>query len=121
MESLIIEIENRAFIVHFENDEYLTIKTNWYGSVAEICVFDDGVWEYQSSKSSDTTNDLEKARIWFDFIFCWRGCWEDRIYFKEEEFWHGEIMIIPSIWKKIEDVLKKKIKLDNPDYEFFDD
>lgn len=116
-----IEANGNYFMIHLENEGWEGLYKSWLsGSVAQIQMFDGGGWEYQSNSSSDFADELKDARIWFTFSFCWRGVWEGRIYFKDDEYWSEEMKTIPMIWEQIEVVLKNKIKLDNPDYKHYD-
>ena len=43
----------------------------------------------------------EDCRCAFEFNF-WRGVWEGRIYFKDEEYWSEELKVMSDIWEQIE-------------------
>lgn len=118
LEPIIIKANDEHFIVHFENEGSEGCNMRWSGAVTEIIMYNDNTWEYSSNASFDFITDLKDARIWFEFLFCWRGVWEGRIYFKDDEYWCEEMKTIPKIWKQIEVVLKNKIKSDNPNDKF---
>ena len=120
MEPKILNINNEDFIIHFKDEGLPSYKTNWSGTATEIQVFSDGTWMYQSNHSSDFVNELKDARVWFEWSFRWRGVWEGRIYFKDEEYWSEEMETIPLLWKQIKVLVKKKIKSDNPGMRFDD-
>lgn len=121
MEPKLIEANGDDFIVHFTNEGSPDYKMRWSGTVAEIQKFNDGIWEYRSNESSGFVADLKDARVWFEFSYCWRGVWEGRIYFKDSEYWCEEMKTMPAIWAQIEAIMKERIKLDNPDYGYFDE
>jgi hypothetical protein len=121
LEKTIIRANNEDFIAHFKFEGDENYKMSWSGTVAEIQIFDDGTWMYKSKVSSDFTDNLKDARIWFRWSFCWRGAWEGRVYFMDTEYWCEEMETIAEIWKQIERIVKNKIKSDNPDYGAFDD
>lgn len=56
----------------------------WSGKVYPIISHDDG-FVYFSEQSSDSVTDIKDARLWFEWSFVWRGVWEGRVYFKQEE------------------------------------
>lgn len=119
MEPIFIHAEPNQFIVHFEPQDSDN-KMRWEGSVYEIIRYMDDSWAYLSNESSDVVGNKEDARCWFSFIYCWRGVWEGRVYFQDDEYWGEEIEIISLVWDHLEIHLQKKIALDNPDYKFFD-
>ena len=57
----------------------------------------------------------EGARCLFEFSFCWRGIWEGRIYFKDDEYWGEELEELKNLWDKIQAVFKERIKKEFPD------
>lgn len=120
MEPELISADYTDFIVHFErsgNDP--DYKMSWCGSATEIQKYSDGSWQYASDTSSDSTGKREEARVWFGWSFCWRGVWEGRIYFKQEEFWCEDLEAIPKLWNEIQARVKEQIKKDNPGLRVF--
>lgn len=116
MEPILIKVNETNFIIHFYDGN----DTSWYGEVAQIYNFTDGTWMYISKESDEPVEYLKDARIWFDFSFSYRGIWEGRIHFKDDEYWSNEMKTIPLLWDEIESIMKEKIKSDNPDYDFCD-
>ena len=107
LEPKIIKANGDDFIIHFEH------RYNGYrldGTATQIVMFTDGSWQYQSNTSSDLTEDRDKARVWFEWSFCWRGIWEGRIYFRDDEYWSEEMETIPELWRQIEMAAKKYIR-----------
>lgn len=120
MEPKIIEANHESFVINFKNGGSSDYNMRWSGMAIQIQEYSDGTWLYQSNKSSDSTENIAEARVWFEWSFCWRGVWEGRIYFKGDEYWCQEMETIPEIWKQIEAIVKERIMLDNPDYGSFD-
>lgn len=121
MESKIIRInELENFIVHFKDEGRPDHNMSWSGTVAQIQMYDDTTWLYMSKSSCESTDNLENARVWFEWSIRWVGVWDMRVYLKQEEMWGAEIETIPLIWKQIEAIVKKRIKADNPDEDLDD-
>jgi hypothetical protein len=116
----IIKANEETFMVLFENTGSSDYNASWKGLVLEIHLFTDESWEYRSKDSSDLTEDVDQARVLFEWSFCWRGVWEGRIYFKDDEYWSSEIKTISDIWDVIEAKFKEQIINDNPEYSHFD-
>lgn len=93
-------------IGHFEGSVYPI--TRWTGQNST------SGFSYNSAKSSDLVDTIEEARNYFDFSFCWRGVWEGRIYFKDDEYWSEELQSMAEIWAKLEVELKKRIRATRP-------
>ena len=119
----IMRTEDTPFIVHFDREGASTMT--YWGKVYEtrqIGSGGDATHEYVSftwgpSKTYEKAND--DCRILFEFMFCWRGCWEGRIQFpNEEEFWCEQLKEFSALWDIIEKRLKKIIIENNPDCDF---
>ncbi len=111
MEQLFIEVEHEHFLVEFEE------RGGWYdGTVYPIAQWesastDEKSWSFVSKTSGGDTHDElnDDCRIMFCFLFCWRGVWEGRLYFKDDEYWSNELMVMAKLWEKIEPIIKDKI------------
>lgn len=122
MENFFIETEDQKYIIHY------SIENNWYSGnvypITEWTHLPTGKtgWSYEShSFGGDTHEELnEDCRCLFAFNFVWRGVWEGRIYFKDDEYWSEEIRMMADLWDKIEIVLKDKIKKSNTEYSYDD-
>ena len=79
-------------------------------------------WSFRNPLDGGTTDVLSEAVVMFEFSFCWRGVWEGRVYFKQEEYWSEEIAEMNDIWNQIEPLLKDKIKAYDPQpYPYYED
>lgn len=121
MQRVFIGVEHEKFAVEFEE------KNGWYdGNVYPIDEWNKATgetgWSYQSKSSGgdmhDTLND--DCRIMFAFLFVWRGVWEGRIYFKDDEYWSEELRTMADVWDKLQPILKDKIRQANPEYTYDD-
>jgi hypothetical protein len=54
-------------------------------------------------------------RMLFEYIFCWRGVWEGRLYFKDSEYWSEDLEVMHRIWIILENKLKEIIRDADPD------
>jgi hypothetical protein len=120
MEKIIVDLGNESFIIHLSKDEHwkegLVYPIDKYVNRKEPPLF-----SYHSSEGGCIHLETDKgARCLFEFSFCWRGIWEGRIYFKDDEYWSDELQTITKLWNKIEDIFKERIKKENPDNEYDD-
>lgn len=60
----------------------------------------------------------DDSRLMFEFIFEWRGVWEGRIYFRDDEFWSEELSHMTDFWNQLEVKLMDLIIAANPEYKF---
>ncbi len=125
LERIFIETNNERFVIEFQdiNSGFLTDVfgkfVNFRGLAYPILDWQRATgkekgWSYTSTHDGGTTDDLNDARIMFEFSFCWRGVWEGRIYFKDDEYWCEEINTMSELWKLIEPQLKDRIRKANP-------
>lgn len=114
---LVSELED--FVVMFTDEGTSDYRMRWSGKVYPVTRYDDH-FAFKLDQDMSDTQDETKARKWFDFSFCWRGVWEGRVYFTNDEFWGEDLSIINDLWNQIEKIMKDKIKEDNPDYGHFD-
>jgi|SRR6186713_696052 len=119
MSEFIIELENEKFNIILNDDE------SWLrGHVYPIIEWTRGNesgWSYTSKINGECLDkfDIDCRKI-FAFNFCWRGVWEGRIYFEDDEYWSEELKIISQAWDKIEIELKNIIKNKYPNYNYDD-
>lgn len=85
------------------------------------CIHRDGriSFEYQSSTNSldyfEEVND--ECKLYFRFNFMWRGVWEGRIYFpNDEEFFSEELEEMNLLWNCLVEQMKSDIRKANPDW-----
>lgn len=120
MKKIFINADDEDFVVHIEQNQ---AYANWInGRVYPIQRYEyvktgKKDWGYvllQDGTSTDSHEPNDDCRVMFDFSFCWRGVWEGRIYFKDDEYWSEELNTINEAWKKILPVLKSIIKHIDP-------
>ena len=98
---MIYEIKGEKYdVITSENERWVN------GSVYHVMYLEGDIPYYYLKDSSNPTLDKKEARILFDFSFTWRGVWESRIYFKDDEYWGSELEEIYMLWSKIEINLK---------------
>lgn len=121
MNKSIITIDHNTHSVEYSEDGF------WYkGSAYPVSVYDFDEREkvfYISKKDGGdilSPGATEDIRVLFEFSFCYRGVWEGRIYFKDDEYWSEELMDMAKLWDEIQIVLKEKIKVQNPEQLFVD-
>lgn len=71
-------------------------------------------WEYNDIHKSETFHkefNGATCKKLFEFSFCWRGVWEGRVYFPDDqEYWSEELTDIYQAWIQIESYLKGVIR-----------
>ena len=106
-EGLHITVNDEHFVIHKEKGTFSnTIKGSVFSTIE---YYNTGEVVYESIKDGGGTEDINEARHWFDFSFCWRGVWEGRIYFKDDEYWSEEMKTISELWDRLEVFLKKEL------------
>jgi hypothetical protein len=119
MTPIFLESESEDFAVFLKDEGSPEYRMRWSGEVYPIYKYTDGFYFIHENNSGNEL-DKAKARMWFEFSYCWRGVWEGRVYPKQEEFWGEDISIVSDLWDQIEKICKDKITADNPDYKHFD-
>lgn len=90
---------------HFEYEVHYTLD-NWR---VEFSVYPIGHWtgpngtegySYSAKTSSDDVYefDPETCRCLFEGSYVWRGVWEGRLYFKDDEYWDHELAEMSSLF-----------------------
>lgn len=69
---------------------------------------------FKSKNTDSETERKEDGRCLFTFSFCWRGVWEGRVYFKDDEYWGAELSQMSRLWSMIVDHSKMSIKAKYP-------
>lgn len=115
MEQVFIKTDYSEYVAHIEQDKSRLIN-QINGRVYPITYYkvgatDEEGWGYDSrSIGGETHKQLnDDCRVMFDFSFCWRGDWESRVYFKDDDYWGGELESIADIWGQLIPILKEKI------------
>lgn len=106
-------------IAHIENHDGRYKGTLYPVTECHYIYSDEIGLEYESSADSSVyfKEPNEECKIYFRFEFCWRGVWEGRIYFpNDEEFWDRELKVMSDLWDLLEKELQSKIIEANPEY-----
>ena len=123
MEKIIISVsDGECFIAHILSEPDRKMYHHGTLYFAQRYQSSDGktAVEYTDGHSNGSPEPNEDTKIAFEFSFTWRGVWEGRIYFKEAEYWSSDLDSMNNAWNELENILKEKIKRDNPDYKYFD-
>lgn len=121
MNKQIITIEHNTYSLEYNEDEF-----RYTGNVYPVSVYDfddrEDVFYISKKDGGDILSSgvTEDVRVLFEFSFCYRGVWEGRIYFNDDEYWSEELMEMAKLWDEIQIVLKEKIKVQNPKQLFVD-
>ena len=108
MKKIGINLHGDDFVIHLDDENFR--KT---GKVYPILRHGKD-WSYKSLSGGSIANDFKDARCLFSFSFCWRGVWEGRIYFEDEEFWSEELNTMKLLWDTVEIYLKGLVSDENP-------
>jgi len=70
-------------------------------------------WSYTSASSGgEMYDDLnDDCKCLFEISICWRGCWDNRIYFKQEEYFSEDLEDMKNYVEEIEKLLQEEIKV----------
>jgi len=102
-----VDINRDLRLVQYKGDVYPTYL---------ISVDSEGrnQYQYYSKHTGDLTETFgDDCRKLFSFVAQWRGLWDFRIYFKDEEYWAEEIDVMNHLWKQIENIIKNETELDD--------
>lgn len=113
MKDIIIKTSQTDFIVHSSYKSGII-----EGMVYELDTLEDGRIFYRYKDSSECTEKKREARCFLEFQYMWRGIWEGRVYFKDDEYWSGELKDISNMWDELKPKLKQKIKEENPENQY---
>lgn len=61
----------------------------------------------------------EKCRVLFEFNINWRGCWDNRVYLIDDEYFGDEMTDIYLCYKFVEKTFKERLKKDFPKHSEF--
>lgn len=90
------------------------------GRVLEGEIEEEGLILYRNSFDGNDTIDPKEARNLFTFSYRWRGVWEGRVYFQDDEYWGFELKQLSDLWTLIEDHCKMVIRSKFP-ADYYDD
>lgn len=111
-----IEVNENHFSVEYE-EKNGWLEGNVYAVVrGESAVTGQTDWSYLSKTHGGETHETlnDDCRNLFSFLFVWRGVWEGRIYFQDDEYWSEELSMMTGVWNQLEPQLKEVIRKANP-------
>lgn len=111
MEKIFFDLENESFVVHLVKDDHW--KEGYVYPIIRYLGTND--WSYESHHDGGGIETEDGATCLFSFLFCWRGVWEGRIFFQDDEYWSEQLPVISDLWAEIEKNLKARIKKQYPD------
>ena len=118
----VISIGDDHFIVH------MRLEDGFMGGVpsrAQADVYEAIRWEkpstgesgvsYSGRQLGGTTHDElnDDCVKPFTMTVCWRGCWDERCYPGEEEYWDGDFAKMAAVEERIKPMLREMIKAVN--------
>jgi hypothetical protein len=87
--------------------------------------FDDNMYGYWDKRTLLTDIHFKfnnDCLMCMEGSLCWRGVWEERIYFPDGSEHSGlDLFCYNELWELLYPILKDMIKSDNPDYKYFDE
>lgn len=113
----IITVGDDTYIVHMElHDGFLGGSPNR----AQADVYDSIPWEksdgtkgvgYSSGTEGCLAHDElnDDCRKPFTMTVCWRGCWDERCYPGDDEYWDGEFAKMAAVEEVIKPMLRKMV------------
>ena len=97
------EVRMIDFMVHYESDYGPAINFSVYPIVDCVNV-NTGVSSIEYiDKTDDCWGTIEyfdenKCLKRFEGSYCWRGVWEGRLHFTDEEYWGGELSVMSDLY-----------------------
>jgi hypothetical protein len=100
------------FMVHFKFDSWLYFDVYPIVEWSSINTSNCGVSYIDLDKEPDTRDEFEEGKCLkkLSGSYCWRGVWEGRLYFPDQEYWANELAELSELFSKhIEPHCKKLI------------
>lgn len=111
MKQIFLECDDEDFLATFEYDDYYSS-----GTIYPIFKNEDGTFEYLSTDGNGASfKDLnDECKILFTYRYTWRGVWDGRIYFpNDEEYYPDDLEMMLNLWNQLESTLKDEIRKRN--------
>ena len=113
----IITVGDETYIVHME------LRNGFLGGApnrADADVYESIPWSrsdgtegfsYSSGTEGGVTHDElnDDCRKLFTMTACWRGCWDERCYPGDTEYWDGEFAKMAAVEEVIKPMLRKMV------------
>lgn len=89
-----------GYFVHMNTDNF-RLYFSVYPCVDFIGLNGEKGTAYQAKDSSEMTIEFEKDKVQclFEGSYCWRGVWEGRIYFRDDEYWDDNLMEMAKLYE----------------------
>ena len=101
-------------------DEFDKECVKYTGKVIEYNEQFNGTRLYQDESNGNMYEEFnEKCRVLFEFNINWRGCWDNRVYLIDDEYFGDEMTDIYLCYKFVEKTFKERLKKDFPKHSEF--
>ena len=114
-QTLAFEVNPDFFICNFKTQDGNRFRGEVYSGIQSA---DGDEYWYQRADGPGDTDDKNQARKLFEFSFVWKGVWEGRIYFTDDEYWSEEMATMAEAWAKVQGKMQKQIRENHPDYDW---
>jgi len=101
------------FVILYDKENENRIEGKCYSTINWTRGENESGWSFLSGSEGGVNYDElnDNCRCLFEFSISWRGCWDDRIYFKDDEYFVEELEEMTNYWKEIELLLHEEIKV----------
>lgn len=102
------------FVIIYEKERDNCISGKCYSTISWTGENNTFGWNYCSGSEGGIGHEElnEDCRCLFEFSIVWRGCWDDRIYFKDDEYICEELELMTNFWKEISKLLHEDEQID---------
>ena len=111
------KIVNDSYVVHFDtSDKWIQFEAYpiWEAS--------DGTYEYLNKNSDHSEKEFnENCLCSLKGSYCWRGIWEGRIYFQQEEYWIQDVEEISDLLNRFVIPHCKEVIMKKDPHNFYDE
>jgi hypothetical protein len=120
IEKIFISVPDQEYVVHIKKEDEMKFSFEVYPIDV---VLDESLFFYWDKQTSATNTHIEfgdDCLKQFEGTVGWRGVWESRLYFTDDEYWGDNLEDMYLVWKQLYPILRDKIEQLNPDYKYFD-
>lgn len=116
MEQIINKCAGLEYECRFEKNNNIS----YVGKIIPYCEQSDGKHLYQDNDNSNYYDEFsDKCRVMFEFNINWRGCWDNRIYFKDTEYWGEEMEDMNKVYEFIRNHFQEMLINERPEHAEF--